>query len=111
MKKRGEKLEKHYDQLFYYWSHIVPKRPPFAILCNFDELWIYDFNEQLFDPVDRIRIADLPKRYTALGFLFKHQVKPLFENNRVTVTRNAADQLNPICYAQSSSWQQVWHAA
>lgn len=28
MKSRGEKLEKHYDQLFYYWSHIVPKRPP-----------------------------------------------------------------------------------
>jgi hypothetical protein len=26
MKSRGEKLEKHYDQLFYYWSHIVPKR-------------------------------------------------------------------------------------
>jgi hypothetical protein len=38
MKKRGEKLEKHYDQPFYYWSHTVPKRPPFAILCNFDEL-------------------------------------------------------------------------
>lgn len=56
MKSRGEKLEKHYDQLFFYWSHIVPKRPPYAILCNFDELWIYDFNEQLFDPVDLIRI-------------------------------------------------------
>jgi type II restriction/modification system DNA methylase subunit YeeA len=93
MKSRGEKLEKHYDQLFYYWSHIVPKRPPFAILCNFDELWIYDFNEQLFDPVDRIRIVDLPQRHTSLGFLFRHQVKPLFENNRVTVTRNAADHL------------------
>lgn len=93
MKSRGEKLEKHYDQLFYYWSHIVPKRPPFAILCNFDEIWIYDFNEQLFDPVDRIRITDLPRRYHALGFLFKHQVKPLFENNRVEVTRHAADHL------------------
>ncbi|MCB1210282.1 MAG: class I SAM-dependent DNA methyltransferase [Verrucomicrobiales bacterium] len=93
MKSRGEKLEKHYDQLFYYWSHIVPKRPPFAILCNFDEIWIYDFNEQLFDPVDRLRITDLPTRHHALGFLFKHQVKPLFENNRVTVTRNAADHL------------------
>lgn len=39
MKKRGEKIEKHYDQLFDYWSHIVPQRPPFAILCNFDEFW------------------------------------------------------------------------
>lgn len=34
MKSRGGKLEKHYDQLFYYWSHIVPKRPPFAILTT-----------------------------------------------------------------------------
>ena len=90
MKSRGEK---HYDQLFFYWSHIVPKRPPYAILCNFDELWIYDFNTQLFDPVDRIRLIDLPKRYLSLGFLFKHKVEPLFENNRVEVTRNAADHL------------------
>src|SRR5205809_1711046 len=43
MKSRGENLEKHYDQAFDYWTHIVPKRPPFVILCNFDEFWIYDF--------------------------------------------------------------------
>ena len=59
MKSRGAKLEKHYDQLFDYWSHIVPHRPPYAILCNFDELWIYDFNAQLFDPVDRLPLAQL----------------------------------------------------
>ncbi len=54
--KGGVKLEKHYDQLIYLCP-IVPKRPPFAILCNFDELWIYDFNEHLFDP------GRLPKRF------------------------------------------------
>ena len=37
MKRRGENLEKHYDQLFDYWTHIVPKRPPYAILCNYQE--------------------------------------------------------------------------
>ena len=26
MKSRGENLEKHYDQTFDYWTHIVPKR-------------------------------------------------------------------------------------
>jgi hypothetical protein len=36
MKSRGEHLEKHYDQTFNYWTHIVPKRPPYVILCNFD---------------------------------------------------------------------------
>lgn len=63
MKSRGEKLEKHYDQAFDYWTHIVPKRPPFVILCNFDEFWIYDFNTQLFDPVDRIKLAELPETF------------------------------------------------
>lgn len=52
MKSRGQKLERHYDQVFDYWTHIVPHRPPYTILCNFDELWIYDFNQQLFDTGD-----------------------------------------------------------
>ena len=69
MKSRGENLEKHYDQAFDYWTHIVPKRPPFVILCNFDEFWIYDFNTQLFDPVDRIKIAELPENISSLNFL------------------------------------------
>ena len=55
MKSRGQNLEKHYDQAFDYWTHIVPHRPPYVILCNFDEFWIYDFNAQLFDPVEMKR--------------------------------------------------------
>ena len=43
MKKRGEKLEKHYQQAFEYWLELVPQRPKYVILCNFDEFWIYDF--------------------------------------------------------------------
>lgn len=93
MKSRGEKLERHYNQLFDYWTHIVPHRPPYAILCNFDELWIYDFNIQLFDPVDKITLEELPERAEALAFLLPKQGKPLFNNNRVDVTRNAADNL------------------
>ena len=93
MKSRKEKLERHYDQLFDYWTHIVPHRPPYAVLCNFDEFWIYDFNTQLFDPVDKIKLADLPQRWAALAFLLPHAQKPLFENNRVAVTQKAAAQL------------------
>jgi MmeI, N-terminal domain len=69
MKSRGTNLEKHYDQAFDYWSHIVPKRPPYVILCNFDEFWIYDFNTQLFDPVDRIPLGELPTSISAFNFL------------------------------------------
>ena len=36
MKKRGEKLEKHYQQAFEYWLELVPQRPKYVILCNFD---------------------------------------------------------------------------
>src|SRR5437667_5307651 len=96
MKSRGENLEKHYDQAFDYWTHIVPKRPPFVILCNFDEFWIYDFNTQLFDPVDRIKIAELPENISSLNFLLPIWKKPIFGNNWVDVTRRAADQMATV---------------
>jgi SAM-dependent methyltransferase len=91
MKSRKENLEKHYDQAFEYWTHIVPHRPPYVILCNFDEFWIYDFNTQLFDPVDRILLRDLPQSSASFNFLLPHEQKPRFGNNRVEVTRKAAD--------------------
>ena len=86
MKSRGEKLEKYYDQAFDYWSHIVPHRPPFVILCNFDEFWIYDFNTQLFDPVDHVALSELPENIASFNF----------SNNRVEVTRKAADQMATV---------------
>jgi SAM-dependent methyltransferase len=96
MKSRGEKLEKHYDQTFEYWTHIVPHRPPFVILCNFDEFWIYDFNTQLFDPVDRIPLSELPENIASFNFLLPIWKKPVFGNNRVEVTRKAADQMATV---------------
>jgi hypothetical protein len=53
MKKRGERLEKHYQQAFDYWLHLVPNRPEFVVLCNFDEFWVYDLNQQLDEPMER----------------------------------------------------------
>lgn len=93
MKSRGANLEKHYDQVFEYWTHIVPKRPPYVILCNFDEFWIYDFNLQLFDPVDRVSLGNLPESLSAFSFLLPHPKQPIFDNNRVEVTRRAADTM------------------
>ena len=96
MKKRGEKLERHYTQAFEYWLGAVPQRPRYVVLCNFDELWIYDFDQQLNDPVDRIPVNELPDRYAALNFLFLKERDPQFKNNRVDVTRNAADQVASV---------------
>jgi hypothetical protein len=37
MKKRGENLQRHYRQAFDYWMRLVPNRPRYVVLCNFDE--------------------------------------------------------------------------
>ena len=93
MKKRGEKLQKHYAQAFEYWEQAVPHRPRYVVLCNFDEFWIYDFDIQLDEPVDRVTLDDLPKRYEAFNFLFPVEKEPLFRNNLVSVTRKAAGRM------------------
>src|SRR4051794_32568500 len=96
MKKRGEKLQRHYTQAFEYWLQLVPQRPKYVVLCNFDEFWIYDFDIQLNDPVDTIALGDLTHRYTAFNFLFPVEKKPQFGNNRVDVTRAAADNVAAV---------------
>ena len=96
MKKKGEKLEKHYDQVFEYWLDATPKRPKYVMLCNFEEFWIYDFDLQLREPVDRLTLEELPDRYTALNFLFPDHRKPQFANNQIDVTREAADKVARI---------------
>src|ERR1035438_7279901 len=78
MKSRGEKLQKHYDQAFEYWLNSVPDRPQYVVLCNFDEFWIYDFNVQLHEPVDHLRLKDLVDGYEALNFMFPEAKTPLF---------------------------------
>ena len=96
MKKGGEKLQRHYQQALEYWLHLVPNRPEYVVLCNFDEFWIYDLNQQLDEPMDRVALDDLPQRYTALNFLFENKKTPLFHNDRVAVTRSAADKVARI---------------
>lgn len=93
MKKRGEALNKHYSQAFAYWTRLVPNRPRYAILCNFDEFWIYDFETQLDTPVDIVKLTDLPEKYGPLNFMFPGDVTPLFGNHQEVVTRQAADKL------------------
>lgn len=93
MKKRGADLSRHYRQAFDYWAQIVPGRPRYAVLCNFDEFWIFDFETQMDSPVDTIRLSELPQHYGPLAFLFPGTEKPVFRNHQETVTRQAADQL------------------
>jgi SAM-dependent methyltransferase len=93
MKKRGVDLSKHYRQAFDYWMRLVPNRPRYAVLCNFDEFWVYDFDTQFDTPVDIVKLSDLPERYGPLAFMFPGDVAPVFGNHQETVTRQAADRL------------------
>jgi hypothetical protein len=56
-------------------------------------LWIYDFDKQLHEPVDKVDIKDLPQRYAALNFLFPDDPKPIFGNDLEEASRETADQI------------------
>ncbi|MCY4144924.1 MAG: N-6 DNA methylase [Chloroflexi bacterium] len=105
MKKRGENLKKHYTQLEEYYKNLdYAVRPRYALLCNFDEIWIYDFNIQFYEPVDRVPIDDIAERRTALEFLIPNsKFTPIFRNNRVEVTREAAYQLTELFHSLASA--------
>jgi SAM-dependent methyltransferase len=96
MKKRGEKLERHRAQAERYWTRLVPNRPRYVILCNFDELWVYDFDTQLDTPKDSVALTELPERWGPLAFLCPGDLKPTFGNDHVAVTRDAADHLAAV---------------
>lgn len=92
MKKRGENLSKHFTQAKTYWDNSYKDRPKYVVLCNFDEFWIYDWNEQR-DPVDTVPLKELPYRWKALMFLVSEVEKPMFGNSRSELTRVAADRI------------------
>lgn len=97
MKRRGVDLARHYRQAFDYWVRLVPNRPRYVILCNFDEFWIYDFETQMDVPIDRLSLAEMPRRFGPLTFLLPEPVAPVFENDHEAVTREAADLL-ALCF-------------
>jgi SAM-dependent methyltransferase len=91
MKKRGTDLQKHFRQAFDYWTRLVPNRPRWVVLSNFDEFWVYDFETDVDTPKDKLPLADLPRRWGPLAFLAGQT--PSFANDREAVTRAAADKL------------------
>ncbi len=96
MKKRGQDLQKHYRQAYDYWSRLVPGRPRYVVLCNFDEFWVYDFDTQMDTPKDKVLLTELPRNWGPLTFLCPGNPKPTFGNDHVVVTQEAADQLAAV---------------
>ena len=96
MKKAGADLSRHFRQAFEYWQQAVPDRPRYVVLCNFDEFWIYDFDQQLDAPMDVVKLEELPQRYEALAFLLPDNPAPIFANDLVEVTRDAAAKVSGV---------------
>ena len=90
MKKSGEDLSIHYQQAFSYWSQLVPNRPQYVILCNFDEFWIYDFNKDIYEPQEKIDLEELEKHKQAFTFLLPKSKPPLFKTDKENVTEDVA---------------------
>ncbi|MGD1852587.1 MAG: DNA methyltransferase, partial [Cyanophyceae cyanobacterium] len=98
MKKRGVDLSKHFSEAFEYWGRLVPNRPRYVILCNFDEFWVYDFDVQVDTPMDTVRLEELPDRAGVFGYMEVQERRPVFGNNQVEVTEKAAQRLGEALY-------------
>ena len=97
MKSRGEHLGDHSGQLQRYWFNLTPK-PTYAVLCNFDEFWVYDFNQLVDEPVDAFPTEKIADRWPALAFLSKEPEQVLFGNNQVEVTEKQAEAMGGLFY-------------
>jgi SAM-dependent methyltransferase len=69
------------------------------MLCNFDEFWIFDFENQVDEPVDRILLSQLPERAGALTFMQVGGMRPVFKNNQVEVTERSARRMGELYQA------------
>jgi type I restriction-modification system DNA methylase subunit len=96
MKKRGEDLSIHYQQAFSYWQQLVPNRPRYVMLCNFDEFWIYDFDTDIYEPLQKVPLEKLNENKDAFAFLFPVEKKPIFNYNREDVTAKIALQVSAL---------------
>ena len=95
MKGRGNALAPHFPQLQRYWIYLAPK-PTYSVLCNFDELWVYDFNQLVDEPLVKVRVADLASQSSSLAFLSKTEQPVHFGLNQIEVTEAQARSMGEL---------------
>ena len=94
MKKRGQDLRLHLQQAATYWQMLARDRPRYIMLCNFDEFWIYDFDQSVWDPVEKVTLENLPDKKDVFSFLFPVPKTPVFGKNRENITSEAAQHVS-----------------
>lgn len=92
MKSRGVNLAKAMPQAKAYWDNAYKDRTEYVVLCNFDEFLIYNWNLQK-EPLDRVPLEKFPEMWRSLAFLAPTQIEPIFGNNLVALTKEAADRI------------------
>lgn len=95
MKRRGKPLAPNFPQLQKYWMYLAPK-PAYCILCNFDQIWVYDLTEQVDEPLVRLQVADLASQSASLAFLSKTEQPVHFGLNQVAVTEAQARSMGEL---------------
>jgi hypothetical protein len=100
LKRRSERrLDRHYGQVWDYVSHLNPP-PRYAVLCNFDEFWIYDFEQAIGTPVDKIRTEEIGFHLDAFRFMEGSVQAPLFRDGQIVeVTKAAAETMGELYQA------------
>ncbi|WP_259720205.1 DNA methyltransferase [Synechococcus sp. CS-1328] len=66
------------------------------MLCNFDELWVYDFNQLVDEPLVKLRVADLASQSSSLAFLSKSEQPVHFGLNQIEVTEAQARSMGEL---------------
>lgn len=92
MKSRGVNLDRVVAQAKAYWDNAYADRTEYVVLCNFDEFVVYNWNMQRA-PLDTVNLEQLPGMWRSLAFLAAEPTKPIFGNNLVELTKEAADRI------------------
>ena len=67
--------------LEYNIARPYSEKARWIVTCNFDEIWVYDMDRPLDEP-QKIRLGDLPKEVSRLGFLVDSSVKSVREQEK-----------------------------
>ena len=68
-KSRGLDLNKAYKQVSEYYDKLKTDKPRYIVLCNFNELWLYDIANPLDIKEHKCLLTDLSKNAEWLDFL------------------------------------------
>lgn len=73
-----EQAKRYNDNLPY------DKKARWIVTCNFSDIWIYDMNAKIPEPI-KIALEELPSKYPLLDFLAKKDIKKISHEMEVSI--------------------------